>query len=60
MSTHKIWVFLRNKKDISIFRMTKAPYLLLCVSPCSPILYSGNMGIVGSIILDLFSELRTF
>ena len=30
MSTHNICFFLRNKKDISIFRMKKAPYLLLC------------------------------
>ena len=29
MSTHNTFL-LRNKKDISIFRMKKAPYLLLC------------------------------
>ena len=29
MSTHNICFFLRNKKDISIFWMKKAPYLLL-------------------------------
>ena len=30
MSTHNICFLLRNKKDISIFRIKKAPYLLLC------------------------------
>ena len=32
MSTHNMFL-LRNKKDISIFRMKKAPYLLLCDTP---------------------------
>ena len=30
MSTHNIMFSWRNKKAISIFRMKKAPYLLLC------------------------------
>ena len=45
MSTHNICFFLRNKKAISIFRMKKAPYLLLCI--ITIIMMKQSWGLIG-------------
>ena len=44
---------LRNKKDISIFRMKKAPYLLLCADVANSVLKVNKISLI---MYDLLSS----